>query len=258
MPSKFTHSPQHRRNAARRRLVRSCTLAAALVAVLSLASCAEQCNMAGKTTIPGLDGQTLRLSAFFDDGTKRPEDTCRIVHGNFSFYCDADSMYVASINVGHETLLPIVVENGKLQIIVDNVGTNVKGGPMNDKLYKFRRKQERLYSRLNELQDKCVEMMRQGASYDDAIRKYGEKMRDVEQDCSRLETTFIIENSDNVLGTSFFRMKYGGTPLPVVTDEINDILTAAKPAFLEDPYVRYYLGIAVHNPMSKPCKLPLR
>lgn len=255
MPKKFTHSPQHPRSAASRRLVRSCTLAIALVAVLTLASCAEQCNMAGKTSVPGLDGQTLRLSALFNDGTARTEDTCRIVHGKFSFFCDADSMYVASINVGHETLLPIVVENGTLNITVNNVETNVKGGPMNDKLYKFRRKQERLYTKLNELQDKCVEMMRKGASYDDAIKKYGKKMRDVEQECSRVETAFIVENSDNVLGTSFFRMKYGGTLLPVVTDEINDILTAAKPAFLKDPYVRYYLGIAIHNPMSKPCKL---
>lgn len=232
-----------------------CALFSLMAAALVLTSCATECNMAGRTTIPGLDGQTLHLTAFFDDNGTRPGDTCRIVHGNFSFYCNVDSMYIASICVGSERLLPVVVESGNIQISVDNIGPNVKGGPMNDRLYKFRNKMNKLNNKCNELREKCIQMMHEGATYEEACRKYDDKMKKIEKEISELESKFIIENSDNVLGTSFFRMKYGSYPIPVVTDEINGILKSASKDFLRDPYVNWYLNIAVRNPMSRPCKL---
>lgn len=224
--------------------------------VILLTSCAGQCNMTGRTTIPGLDGKTLRLNAFFDDGNSRHTDTCRIVHGNFSFYSDVDTMYLASIYVDSERLLPVVIESGKIQITVDNIGPSVKGGQMNEKLYKFRNKQAKLYNKMSELDDKYAAMAHEGASSQDALHKYSEKMRKLQRECAELETKFIVENSNNVLGTSFFRMKYSVIPFPVITDEINEIIESASPEFFRDPYVRCYLNIAVGNPLSKPCKLP--
>lgn len=232
-----------------------CALFSLIVAALCLTSCASECNMAGRTTIPGLDGQTLHLTAFFDDNGTRPGDTCRIVHGNFSFYCDVDTMYIASICVGSERLLPVVVESGNIQINVDNIGPNVKGGPMNDRLYKFRNKMNKLNNKYTELREKCIQLMHDGTTYEEACQKYGDKIQKIEGEIAELEDKFIIENSDNVLGTSFFRMKYGSYPIPVVTDEINNILKSASKEFLRDPYVSWYLNIAVRNPMSRPCKL---
>ena len=57
-------------------------------------------------------------------------------------------------------------------------------------------------------------------------------------------TNFIVENFDNVLGPGVFMMMTGSYPYPVLTPQIEDIMSKATKKFKEDPYVKAYYQTA--------------
>jgi hypothetical protein len=57
-------------------------------------------------------------------------------------------------------------------------------------------------------------------------------------------TNFIVENFDNVLGPGVFMMMTSGYPYPVLTPQIEDIMSKATKKFKEDPYVKQYYEAA--------------
>jgi len=57
-------------------------------------------------------------------------------------------------------------------------------------------------------------------------------------------TNFIVENFDNVLGPGVFMMLTGSYPYPVLTPQIEDIMSKATKKFKEDPYVKLYYKTA--------------
>ena len=59
-----------------------------------------------------------------------------------------------------------------------------------------------------------------------------------------LVTNFIVENFDNVLGPGVFMMMTSGYPYPVLTPQIEDIMSKATKKFKDDPYVKEYYRTA--------------
>ena len=59
-----------------------------------------------------------------------------------------------------------------------------------------------------------------------------------------LVTNFIIDNFDNVLGPGVFMMLTGSYPYPVLTPQIEDIMSKATAKFKNDPYVKEYYQTA--------------
>ena len=59
-----------------------------------------------------------------------------------------------------------------------------------------------------------------------------------------LVTNFIVENFDNVLGPGVFMMVTGGYQYPVLTPQIEDIMSKATKKFKNDPYVKEYYKTA--------------
>ena len=59
-----------------------------------------------------------------------------------------------------------------------------------------------------------------------------------------LVTNFIVENFDNVLGPGVFMMMTSGYPYPVLTPQIEDIMSKATKKFKDDPYVKQYYQAA--------------
>ena len=231
------------------------SLAAAVVVALplGLASCADECSMAGKSTVSYLDGRVLSLRAM--DGNDVDVDTCRVIHGNFNFYRDVDSVYIATIAMGGQSIMPVVIEQGNLRVTVDGLGQRVSGGKMNDKLYKYIREQERIYRDWQSLQAKYMQLLRDGHSLEEIESKLGRKLLKNSQKSEDLETKFIVENSDNVLGRSYFRMMCEGQLVPVLTEQMAKILETSDESLLHDPWVRSYLRVALHNPASVPLNL---
>ena len=108
----------------------------ALITVLALTSCAESYNIQGSSSISSLDGSKLYLKAFKDKELKNI-DSCDVVHGKFRFAGLLDTVRMASLFMDDESIMPIVVEKGEIEIRLDNASQKVSGTPLNDKLYDF-------------------------------------------------------------------------------------------------------------------------
>ena len=62
-----------------------------------------------------------------------------------------------------------------------------------------------------------------------------------------LVTNFIVENFDNVLGPGVFMMVTGNYQYPILTPQIEDIMSKATEYFKNDPYVKDYYEKAQEN-----------
>jgi hypothetical protein len=62
-----------------------------------------------------------------------------------------------------------------------------------------------------------------------------------------LVTNFIVENFDNVLGPGIFMMITSSYRYPVLTPQIEDIMSKATDKFKNDPYVKDYYEVAREN-----------
>ena len=180
-------------------------------------------------------------------------DSCQVVHGRFSFYGDVDTVCIAQIYLGTQNMqVPVVLETGDLFISMDNFGQRVTGGPLNDRLYRYLDQQKRLYNEWEELQTQYIHLARSGKTYDEISRKLAPKFKKNAEKSERLETRFIIDNCDNVLGPGYFQLLCEQYPLPIITEQIAEILQEASPQFRAHPYVRMYVHQALLNPLSMP------
>lgn len=114
-----------------------------LSSLLLLTSCANQYSIAGNSSVPCLDGRMLylRVSPQNDDKLNASNfvclDSCKVIHGRFNFDGSMDSVVLAMLYTDNQCVMPVVIENGSLDIQVDNVAQRVTGGPLNDRLYGF-------------------------------------------------------------------------------------------------------------------------
>lgn len=221
-----------------------------LFTIAICSSCAEQYNIAGNSNVSCLDGRMLYLRISSNNDNVRHStqqivsvclDSCKVIHGRFNFEGDVDSAMMAMIYTGNQCVMPLVLENGNLNIQVDNATQRVSGGPLNDKLYNFFKKRSRLDNELWEVQQLTMRMMREGFSPIEIQKKVGKKTEKLNKKTEDLETRFVMENYNNVLGPGFFRLLCSQFPIPVMTDQIQQIVSSAPSHFLNDPYVKNYI-----------------
>ena len=180
----------------------------------TLTSCAESYSIQGSSSVSSLDGSKLYLKTVKDQELKNL-DSCDVVHGKFRFAGLLDTVKLATLYMDDQSLaMPVVIEKGEIEIHIDNTGRSVSGSPLNDKLYQFINRQLSIEaSRLAQQEDSLV-------------------------------TNFIVENFDNVLGPGVFMMLTGSYPYPVLTPQIEDIMSKATKKFKEDSYVKLYYKTA--------------
>lgn len=216
----------------------------------TLTSCAEQCNIAGNSSVGSLDGKMLYLRVSHDGLTSSSVDSCEVIHGRFSFFSNIDSIIVAQLYMGNESLMPVVLENGDLNVEVDHVWQRVSGGPLNERLYKFMQKKNRIENMQWELDQKCMRMMHEGHSPEDIRRVIAPKATKLAKELENLEVRFIKENYENPLGPGCFMWLFSQYPLPIMTEQIERIVKDAPQRFLCDPFVNNYLRRANINSQS--------
>ena len=211
-----------------------------------MASCANSYNVQGSSSISSLDGSKLYLKAVKNNELKSI-DSCDIVHGQFHFSGILDTVRMANLFMDDQSLMPVVLEEGEIVIKIDNAAQSVGGTPLNDKLYKFIDKHKQLDNRMSELSHKQSQMMLEGVdelTINDKLNAEAEKIA-AEED--KLVTSFIVENFDNVLGPGVFMMITSGFNVPVLTPQIEDIMSKATEKFKNDPYVKEYYQVASDN-----------
>ena len=211
-----------------------------------MASCAKSYNVQGSSSISSLDGSKLYLKAVKNNELKSI-DSCDIVHGQFHFSGILDTVRMANLFMDDQSLMPVVLEEGEIVIKIDNAAQSVGGTPLNDKLYKFIDKHKQLDNRMSELSHKQSQMMLEGVDELTINEKLNAEAEKIAAEEDKLVTSFIVENFDNLLGPGVFMMITSGFNVPVLTPQIEDIMSKATEKFKNDPYVKEYYQVASDN-----------
>ena len=212
----------------------------------TLTSCASSWRVEGSTSVSALDGNKLYLRAV-KGGEVKNIDSCDVVHGEFHFAGLLDTVRMANLFMDDESIMPVVLEEGDITIKIDNASQSVGGTPLNDSLYHFIDKHNQLTNRMEELSHRHSQMLLDGIDENVINQQLSVEAALIAQQEDSLVTNFIIENFDNVLGPGVFMMITSQYRFPVLTPQIEDIMSKATKQFKNDPYVREYYQAAQEN-----------
>jgi len=218
----------------------------ASVAVAMLASCASSYNVTGSSSVSALDGSKLYLKTI-KSGALKAIDSCEVVHGEFHFAGLLDSVRMANLFMDDESIMPVVLEEGEIVVQIGPAGPSVGGTPLNDSLYKFIDKHNQLISQMNELGHKQNQMILDGIAEDSIAAQLNAEAAQITAAEDDLVTKFIEANFDNVLGPGVFMMITSQYRYPILTPQIEYIMSKATKTFKEDPYVKDYYQTAQEN-----------
>lgn len=193
-----------------------------------------------------LDGSKLYLKAL-KSGEIRNIDSCDVVHGEFHFTGLLDTVRMVNLFMDDESIMPVVLEEGEITIKIDNASQSVSGTPLNDSLYKFIDKHNQLSNRMSELSHRQSQMLLDGVEEGVINQELSVEAAQIAEEEDMLVTKFIVNNFDNVLGPGVFMMITSQYRYPILTPQIEDIMSKATRQFKEDPYVREYYRTAQEN-----------
>lgn len=212
----------------------------------ALTSCVGSYNVEGSSSITALDGSKLYLKAIKNNQLKNL-DSCEVVHGEFHFSGTLDSVRMASLYMDDESVMPIVLEKGDIVVKIEAGRQIVSGTPLNDSLYVFIEEHNRLSNQMNELSHKQSQMLLDGIDEAAINEQLSVEAAKIASDEDRLVTKFIEANFDNVLGPGVFMMITSQYRYPILTPQIEDLMSKATKVFKEDPYVKNYYKTAQEN-----------
>lgn len=223
----------------------NCIFSLMLLLVL-FASCSKRYKIDGKSSVTSLDGKMLYLKAL-QDGDWVTVDSAEVVHGLFKMKGAADSIRVVTLYMGDEGLMPLVLEDGRIRVNIANTQMEAEGTPLNDKLYDFIDKRNSMELAIEEVERKEARMVLDGVALDDI---HGPLQQEADSLVRAMDTyvkDFIVENFENVLGTSVFMMMCSTLPYPVMTPAIEDIMKKAPLSFKEHVLVKDFISKAKEN-----------
>ncbi|MDE5677772.1 DUF4369 domain-containing protein [Phocaeicola sp.] len=217
-----------------------------VVALLAFTSCASEYKIEGSSSVSRLDGKMLFVKVPSGD-RMLSVDSAEVVHGMFKMEGITDSISMASLYMDDESIMPFVIEKGKISIRIDNTRIIVSGTPLNDRLYSFVGKKTSLDDRAYELERKESRMIMDGKTQDEIRREMTKEREKLVTEMNSLAKEFIRQNYDNVLGPGVFIMLCSNFPYPVITPLIEEILTEAPDKFKDNPLVKDYVTTARSN-----------
>lgn len=218
----------------------------AFITLLAMTSCANSYNIQGTSNVSTLDGRMLYLKILKNNDFKNI-DSCDVVHGQFHFDGNLDSVRMANIFMDDEAVLPLVLESGEINVKLDDAQQIVSGTPLNDKLFKFFKKYLQLQNQQMELVHKHDQAIMNGSDMEVVTRKLNEEAIQLADQEDKLVTSFVTENFDNVLGPGVFFMVTMRNQYPMLSPWIEDIMSKATEHFKNDPYVKDYYQKAQEN-----------
>lgn len=104
--------------------------------VTTLMSCGKKYKVEGVTSVSRLDGKMLFIKVVSGDQLVNI-DSAEVIHGYFRMQGSVDSVVLASLYMDDECIMPFVLEEGNINIEIDNVGISIKGTPLNNNFNKF-------------------------------------------------------------------------------------------------------------------------
>lgn len=217
-----------------------------LAAAATFVSCTGTYNVQGSSSISALDGSKLYLKTIKDNELKNL-DSCDVVHGQFQFSGPLDTIRMSNLFMDDESIMPVVLEKGEIIIKIDNARQCVTGTPLNEMLYEFIDKHKQLDNRMNELSHKQSQMLLDGIDEFTINEQLNAEAQQITREEDELVTGFISDNFDNVLGPGVFMMITSGYQYPILTPQIEHIMSMATDKFKNNPYVKDYYQTAHEN-----------
>jgi hypothetical protein len=184
-----------------------------------------------------LDGSKLYLKVVKDKELTNI-DSCEVVHGKFRFSGSIDTTQMASLFMDDESIMPLVVEKGHINIHIDNAQQKVSGTTLNEKLYEFLEKHDRLNNQMRELDHRYSQMLLDGIDEDDINRTLTAESAIIVQQEDSLVTNFVVDNFENVLGPFVFIQMSSSVP------QIEHIMSKAPETFKQRADVEEFYKIA--------------
>lgn len=211
-----------------------------------LASCTQKYKIEGKSSVNGLDGKVLYLKTL-NDGEWVKLDSAEVVHGLFSMKGSVDSVQMTSLYVDAESIMPIVLEKGKIVVTISNTDLKAVGTSLNESLYEFIAKKNSMEESIGELERKETRMVMDGADLEEVHAQLLAEGDSLMQAMNKYVKTFISDNYENVLGPNVFMMLCSSLPYPIMTPQIDDIIKDAPYSFKSNKMVREFLTKAKEN-----------
>jgi len=195
----------------------------AVLAVVALASCSDKYSVSG-TSLQSIYGANTAFLKSTEDA--HTVDSCDIVHGKFSMTGILDSVQCVQLVLGNMSV-PVVLEQGNIEVSFANSTLKVGGTPLNDKFYQFLTSRDSLTMLLDELPHKEASMLLDGVPEDQIYTTLGEEEFDLRAQLDKKDSNFITDNYDNILGVTWFMrlctaesMKYGFPTTNPMIDEL--------------------------------------
>ena len=209
--------------------------------------CSTEYNITGDSSLSTLDGRMLYLNVTSLGNEVFSIDSCEVVHGKFSFMGVIDSVQLGELCMDNQNVMPLVLERGNLSVRISDLEQSVMGGTLNNRLYEFLGDKNRLENQIQELSTQEARLILSGQMDAKQQEKLKKKSDKVYEEIEELETEFIIDNHDNVLGQTYFILLCSQYPYPIITSQIEYILDHTTPAFRRHPFVNDYINTAEVN-----------
>ncbi len=217
------------------------------VFLLVLVSCGKKYSIKGSSDVSVIDGKVIYLKSGNEESWK-VVDSAEIVHGKFLMKGKLDSVQVVSIFMDGEHYMPMVLENGSIDMEITPTGFNVTGTPLNDRLYAFFHEKNSLDEQLEEAAHIESKLILAGSSPETAHRRSAEKVAEVTAKIRMLTKSFIEDNYDNILGPTVFLMVCASSfPYPLITPELQEIYDNGPASFREFEDLKKYVSKAQEN-----------
>lgn len=215
------------------------------MAIVMLTSCAESYNITGTSLQSVFDGDMVYLRPIDND---KSVDSCKILHGKFSMTGPVDSVMCVRLFIGNNVdNIPIILERGDIIVSTQNSSFMVGGTPLNDKFYSFMTERDSLNYLLLELPRKESSMILEGYDHDEILRQLGEEEASIRMAIDKIETDFVTENYDNVLGVTYFLVlcnnAFNQFGFATTTPQIDEIYGRAPESFRQNKKVVEYMNM---------------
>lgn len=210
------------------------------------ASCGKKYKIEGASSISLLDGKMLFIKVLAEDKLINI-DSAEVVHGLFKMKGKVDSTMLASLYMDDKSIIPLVIEDGNINIQIDNARIIVKGTPLNDAFYDFITKKTSLDDRAYEVEREESRMIMDGHDLETIHHEIDRKRRMLSEEMSELAKGFIQANYDNVLGPGVFIMLCNSMPYPALTPMMQEVLKDAPKSFCNNSYIKEFISLAKEN-----------
>lgn len=221
-----------------------------LFALVSLATILSSCNsryeVSGKSSFQDMDGSTV-YARKFTDGEWITIDSAEVVHGKFSMNGRVDSVVLATLFIGSDALMPVVLEKGKIDVTISDTELTAKGTQLNDALYSFVERRNKFDEQLTALDRKETTMIMDGGDIDEIHRQLAEEEQQISAEMDEYVNKFISDNYENVLGPGIFMMLCSSLPYPIMTPQLEKIIDEAPYSFKMDSRVKSFVAAAKEN-----------